>query len=350
VDPGFQIAIYPQGKTKREFPDKGHCQSPRFRFESQVMPYQHPVCETLPLPDNQASFLVSGNEKLRWHFDPKYERPFFYPFNGPSGQSLTRMGHPGAPNHDHHRSVWFAHNSVEGENFWANNTKARIRQKMWLNYQDGEKEAVMAVRLGWFGGDGRELLEQDLVAALSPGPLDGESFLDLQSTFRATLDKVKLGSTNFGFLAVRVAKNISAHFGGGKLTNSHGMEGEPDIFGQSAQWMDYSGPVPSYKEGANPGLRTEGITYFDHPGNPRHPVHWHVRVDGWMGASFNMHEPLVLDKGKPLVLRYLLHAHNGDIDIDRARDIFAAFSNKPGYEVSPAKEIPHQQFKVTRTN
>src|SRR5438874_232420 len=68
------------------------------------------------------------------------------------------------------------------------------------------------------------------------------------------------GKTNFGFLAVRVAKNLSEHFGGGVLTNSEGAKSEPAIFGKQAKWMDYSGPVPNG--------HTEGITYFDHPTNP----------------------------------------------------------------------------------
>ena len=314
------------------------------------MPYQHPKCEILPLPDNQAAFLLHGQEKLCWHFDRKYERPFFFPFNGPSGQSLTRMGHPGAGNHDHHRSVWFAHNSVDGADFWSNRTKARIRQKMWLLYKDGDKEAAMAVRLGWYNDEGRELMEQDLVAALAPGPMEGETFLELHSTFRPTLDKVTLGKTNFGFLAVRVAKSLSAHFGGGELTNSHGMTGEPDLFAQSAEWMDYSGPVPVYQPNGKMELATEGITYFDHPDNPRFPVHWHVRSDGWMGASFNMHDPLALEKGKPLTLRYLLHAHHGGIDPDRAGDIQQMFAKKPGYVVEPAPKVPHQQFELNRTS
>jgi hypothetical protein len=312
------------------------------------MPYEHPICEILPLPDNQASFLVNGKEKLSWHFDRKYERPFFYPFNGPSGRSLTRMGHPGAQNHDHHRSVWFAHNSVAGANFWSNRTKTRIRQKMWLRYRDGEKDALMASRLGWFNDEGQEVMEQDLVASLSPGPMNGETFLELHSTFRPTGESVTLGKTNFGFLAVRVARNISAHFGGGQLTNSHGMKGEPDIFGQSAEWMDYSGPVPIFQEDGKVESKTEGITYFDHPDNPRYPTHWHVRVDGWMGASFNLLEHYTITKDKPLILRYLLHAHDGDIDMDRASDIQQAFAGKPGYTIRSARDIPHQQFEVER--
>src|SRR5262245_44337027 len=193
----------------------------------------HPRCTLIPLPDHQVAFQVDGAERVRWHFGPQYPRPFFYPLVGPaSGLSLTRMGHPGAPDHDHHRSIWFAHEKVSGVNFWGDATMARVRQKQWLAYQDGENEAVMAVRLGWFDGhDPKELLEQDLLVALIPGR-EEESLVEFQSSFRPFAEQLEFGKTNFGFLAVRVAKAVSAFFGGGTLTNSAGAAGEPAIFGK----------------------------------------------------------------------------------------------------------------------
>lgn len=284
-----------------------------------------PRCTILLLPDHQVSFLVDGAERLRWHFGPQYPRPFFYPLAGPSGLSLTRMGHPGAPNHDHHRSVWFAHEKVAGVNFWGDTGTARVRQKEWLAYEDGDAEAVMAVRLGWFDGhDPRELLTQDLFAAVIPGP-GRETFVELQTTFRPTANQLEFAKTNFGFLAVRVAKAISAHFGGGTLTNSDAAAGEPAIFGKPARWVDYSGEQP--------GGHREGVTYFDHPTNPGHPAAWHVREDGWMGASACFAGPRTTTQAEPLTLRYLLHAHAGMLDARRAADVFAAFGTRPPLEL-----------------
>src|SRR5262249_35280532 len=200
-----------------------------------AMPFTFPRGEVVPLPAPQATFRIDGAERLRWHFGPDYPRPFFFPLVGPSGSPLTRMGHPGDPSHDHHRSIWFAHEKVLGINFWGDQTTARVRQLNWFCYKDGPDEAVMAARLGWFdGADPKELLDEELVAAVRPGP-DGETFVELQSTFRPTADSLEFGKTNFGFLAVRVAKHISAHFGGGTLTNSDGAKGEPAIFGKATK-------------------------------------------------------------------------------------------------------------------
>jgi hypothetical protein len=303
------------------------------------MPSEIPRCEVVPLPDHQASFRVGGAERLRWHFGPSYPRPFFFPLAGPSGAPLTRMGHPGAPDHDHHRSVWFAHEKVLGINFWGDRTAARVRQKAWLCYQDGNDEAAMAVSLGWYDGhDPRELLDQQLVVGVRPAPEDG-TLVELQSTFRPTADSLEFGKTNFGFLAVRLAKSISAFFGGGQLTNSEGATGEPAIFGKQAQWVDYSGPVGKGVE--------EGITYFDHPGHPGHPNGWHVREDGWMGCSACMGGPITTTRKEPLVLRYLLHAHAGRADVARAAATLKEFAALPRYEVAKAT-VKHTHNVIRR--
>jgi hypothetical protein len=254
------------------------------------------------------------------------------------------MGHPGAPDHDHHRSIWFAHEKVLGINFWSDNTTARVKQKQWLAYQDGDSEAIMAVRLGWYDGhDPKELLTQDLIAAVKP-LAENETLVELQSTFIPTAESLELGLTNFGFLAVRVAKSISKHFGGGELRSSEGATGESEIFGKPARWMDYSGPVrnPSVAE---PTI--EGITYFDHVNNPGYPPRWHVREDGWMGASFNRTSSFVIRRDKPLVLRYLLHAHHGIVAPKRADEIAASFNAHRVFEIKPLKG-GHVQFEVVR--
>lgn len=306
-----------------------------------------PSHQMLPLPEHQVAFQIDGAEKTRWHFGPEYPRPFFYPFNGPSGVSLTRMGHPGAQNHDHHRSVWFAHAKINGDvDFWSDNTKAQVRQKMWLAYEDGDDEAIMASLSGWFDGEGKELMEQEIVAALI-GLENGEHALEIQITLRppANVETVQLEQTNFGFLAVRVAKTISAYFGGGTLTNSEGGVGEPDIFGKPARWVDYSGPIAA-GEGAGRKTVTEGITFFDHPANPRYPTSWHVREDGWMGASFCMKDPHTIKRDESLVLRYLLHAHGGAYDSGKAEKQHAAFAKRSGFELG--KPEKHGQFEVHR--
>lgn len=274
-------------------------------------------CTLEPLADHQVSFRIRGVEHLRWHYGPSYPRPFFFPFRlTKDGESLTRMGHPGAPDHDHHRSIWFAHQKVSGVDFWSDRTEARIRQLEWLAYQDGDDEAIMAVTLGWFDGHNpAPLLKQQLIAAVRPGD-EGEIQLELQSAFTPTAATLEFGKTNFGFLAVRMAKALSTAFGTGRLTNSHGQTGEPAIFAKPATWVNYAGRRHE---------QVEGVTYFDHPSNPSYPSSWHVRHDGWMGCSATLREGLVTTQDKPLSLRYLLLAHTGEMTAPQAERIARRF-------------------------
>lgn len=58
----------------------------------------------------------------------------------------------------------------------------------------------------------------------------GEYTVELQSRFVPTAASLEFAKTNFGFLAVRVAKSVSAFFGGGVLTSSAGVTGEKQLF------------------------------------------------------------------------------------------------------------------------
>ncbi|MFN4260000.1 MAG: PmoA family protein [Gemmataceae bacterium] len=290
------------------------------------MPFQVPGVQVVPQPDDQVSLQVEGVEKLRWHASSRYPRPFFFPLIGPSGRSLTRMGHPAAPNHDHHRSLWWGHRDVGGVNFWEERGGAQhIRQEAWVHYQDGADEAGMVVNLGWFDAHKSKLLHQQLIAVYRP-LANGESWLEVQTTFTPTVEQLPLGQTNFGFLGLRVAASLSAHYGGGRLRGSEGQVGEPDNFAQSARWMDYSGPIS--------GTDWEGITWFDHPTNPRHPTPWHVRDDGWMSPAFCLREGYVFQGKQPLTLRYGWHGHRGEVDAKIAVSHQRAFALTPAWEVA----------------
>src|SRR5260221_8028425 len=78
-----------------------------------------PRMQVLRLPEDQASVECDGREITRYYFAKDLYRPFLYPLVGPSGKSLTRMGHPRDPNtHSHHNSVWVSHHDVNGVGFW----------------------------------------------------------------------------------------------------------------------------------------------------------------------------------------------------------------------------------------
>jgi hypothetical protein len=281
-----------------------------------------PRMQVLPLPGDQASVERDRLEIARYYFAKDLHRPFLYPLIGPSGRSLTRMGHPRDPNgHSHHNSLWISHHDVGGIGFWndAKTSEGRIVHQKVLRYEDADEEALIEVQNAWVdgAGHGKTLLEEKRGMHFRPQP-DRQWLLILDLTFSTPKEPVTLGKTNFGFVGVRMAKTIGVNDGGGLIRNSEGAINEPQVHEKRARWCDYSGRITN--------SAAEGITLLDHPQNPNHPTTFHVRNDGWMGAAFNFSEPWTIEPGKPLHLRYGLWVHAGvptQATIDKQFDEFS---------------------------
>ncbi len=300
-----------------------------------------------PLAERQFGFFIGQTEVTRWHFSDLAPRPYFFPVNGPSGQSLTRMGHPGAPNHDHHRSLWFAHSDLLGIDFWSETTASRIRQSQWYAIEeglvhDGKNSARIAFELLWTDGhDPQTLLKQDVFATLRTLPSGWT--LELQSDFRAIADGVEFRQSNFGYLGLRVAKSLSVVFGGGRITGADGREGEPELFGKPNRWMDYSGPI--FTQPAPPEPHIEGVTLIDHAKNPNYPVKWHVREDGWIGPSISRDQSILVPRDPPLTSRYMLYVHSGGCNPTLINALADAFDASSLLKVRKGTK-PHHQFEI----
>ncbi len=265
-------------------------------------PKPAPRLQVAPQAYKQASFQRDGVEITRYHFGAGLERPFLFPVVGPSGRSLTRMGHPHDPEgHSHHNSVWMSHVDVGGVDFWSDRRLGVVRHKRIVSYEDeGERSSVTAEN-EWVDSDGKILLNE--TRKISVVLLAGKEWLlMIDSTFTVKDKPVTLGKTPFGLLGVRMAKTIGVADGGGRIRNSEGGVNEKEVLWKQARWVDYSGPIEN-------GV-IEGITLFDHPSNPNHPSYFHVRNDGWMGASLTYDAPREVTPDKPLHVRYGLYVHS----------------------------------------
>lgn len=261
-----------------------------------------PAVQVLPLPYDQASFQYLGTELTRYHFGPGLKRPFLYPVVGPAGRSLTRMGHPRDPvGHSHHNSVWISHQNVGGVNFWEDRTPPQIVCQRIEQYEDGPTAAWLLSVNAWQDAQHKTvMLERRRIEVQALAAEQWLMLIDMQLEAPAG-EPVMLGQSPFGMIGVRMAKTIGVLDGGGRLLNSEGQLGEEAIFRKPARWVDYSGPITHEATG--------GITLMDHPSNPGHPTPFHVRGDGWMGASLTLRGPITLQPGQPLRLRYGLWVH-----------------------------------------
>ena len=263
-------------------------------------PPPFPRVQAAPAPDRQIVFEIDGTEAARYHYDAGYHRPFVFPLIGPVGRPLTRITHPHDPDgHGHHLSIWVSHRSVNGANFWEDGT-ARIVHEAIEKIQDGPDAAALTVRNVWRSGDGENVLKERRTMRLWALP-EGERYLDVTLDLTPAGGAVTFDKTPFGFMAFRVAKTMGVHDGGGTIRNSEGGIDEKEVFWKRARWVDYTGRVTPGEE--------NGLALFDHPENPRSPAHFHVRDDGWVGASFTFESPYELKATETLTLRYRLYAH-----------------------------------------
>ena len=278
-----------------------------------------PRVQAVPLPKQECAFEIDGLEVTRYHYGVEAPKPYLFPVRGPAGRRLTGMAHPYDPiGHRHHRSIWVGHRDVNGVNFWEETEDARRRaddarwradDARWRaeivtdgieGFAQGSRAASATFRHRWLGAEGQALLEEQrtiIVHALA----GDERYLDITLALTAADRTVTLGKTPFGFLGIRVSPMMAVKDGQGEIRNAEGERNETGVHWKRSRWVDYTGTV-------SPEERN-GIALFDHPGNPRFPTYFHVRDDGWMGASFCYEAPYELAQGERLVLRYRLYIH-----------------------------------------
>lgn len=241
------------------------------------------------------------------------------------------MGHPHDPeSHSHHNSFWVAHADVNSLSFWEDRSKGRILHQRVERFEDSDAEALLIVQNVWQNETNHQALLTERRAMRVLPLLEKEWLLIIDLELQANTGEVVLGKTPFGLVGVRMAKTIGVNDGGGTLRNSEGGVGEKEIFWKHARWVDYSGPITR--------TATEGITLMDHPANPNHPTGFHVRGDGWMGASFTLDAARTLQPKQPLQLRYGLYVHAGQPSLEALNKRWEEFAKTIAGVPAPPKK------------
>ncbi len=254
-------------------------------------------------------------------------RPYFYPVLGPDESPMTRKW-PLEPStdeehdHPHHRGLWYAHSSVNGLDFWSEETNfCKIVHDGFIKIESGEKFGVIQSKDKWVDHSNHVVCTDVRTMRIYNLPKD-ERMFDFDVTLQAPAGKpVVFGDEKDGTIATRLPESMRLKHkngqGEGHIVLSTGVRDEK-TWGKHADWCYYYGPV----DGGTKGRETMGVAIFDSPENPRHPTTWHVRDYGLFAANpFGLHffekKPagagdMTIPAGKSVTFRYRFYYHRGD--------------------------------------
>src|SRR5438067_639321 len=98
--------------------------------------------------DGKLVIEIGAHPFAEYHYQ-NVPKPYLYPVLGPGGERMTRdwpMKDVPEEDHDHphHRSIWYAHGDVNGQDFWSESDKAgkTVHQKFEL-IQSGAEVGII---------------------------------------------------------------------------------------------------------------------------------------------------------------------------------------------------------------
>ncbi|MAD34098.1 MAG: hypothetical protein CMJ88_10100 [Planctomycetes bacterium] len=255
-------------------------------------------------------------------------RPYVWPVLAPSGIPVTR-NHPmwvrenEQHDHPHHKSLWFAHGSVNGYDFWQGVKHHEQILHVTTETQErsgGEVEVVSEYK--WQVEGGRVIMREQRSMTFTE-QADYRT-IDVAFKLMATEGDVLFGDTKEGTFAMRLhpSLRVEGKIANGTLTDSEGRLGK-EVWGKRARWIHDYGRV---------GGDDVGVAIFDHPTNLRHPTWWHARTYGLLAANpFGKHDfqggpsgggDFMLKKGEEMTLRYQVLVHYGAWSPDRLENLW----------------------------
>ncbi|MGD0897764.1 MAG: DUF6807 family protein [Thermoguttaceae bacterium] len=223
---------------------------------------------------------------------------YLHPVYAPDGTVLTDDFNK---DHPHHRGIsWmWSEVTVGGKkgDIW---TVKEFQQRFvgWKARETGGAVARLAVENGWFDGDRKFVSEE--VEILAHAASEGRRLLEFTLRLDAVDRPVQIAGTpegkkGFGGFCFRFAPRD----GGSAKTVIRTDEGIAEKDGVLARhpWAEISGVF----HGRPAGARVEDV-----PSNPGYPKNgWLLRHGfGFLNVSYPGLEPITLEPGKPLVLKY----------------------------------------------
>jgi hypothetical protein len=252
--------------------------------------------------------------------DDTIPRPYFAHVRAPSGLQVTRNHPPveGEDLADHgtfHPGIWMSFGDISGFDYWRN--RARVRHVEFASVPRGEAgRGSFAVRNQYLEGNDPSKIVCEEIARYSFLARPAGYLVIWDSTFSSPRDFAFGDQEEMG-VGFRVATPLRVGASGkgnlppgtGTILDSHGRQNEQEVWGNSADWCDYSGTLAG---------QHAGLAIFCHPKNLR-PSWFHARDYGLLQANLFGREAfgrgdksaIVVRPGETLRLRYGILVHSG---------------------------------------
>ncbi|QDV45585.1 hypothetical protein Enr13x_54640 [Stieleria neptunia] len=263
---------------------------------------------------SESSVALVRGQQIIWQFNhgATLDVPYFHPLSTGGGRVLT-WDQP--PDHAWHHGLWFGWKYINGVNYWEHDRqtgKPAGRTEttgVQVETRDDHSARLLLALAYHAGGDEEVVLRERRRIDISAPNAHDEYTLDWTAQFTAGNGSVELDRTppkeqswgGYAGLSVRFAKAL----GDRQASSDQGpvQFGPGDRHRSRASSIDYSGVID--------GDRV-GMAILDHPDNPRHPTPWYIirsPVTGYMNAALLNDEPMTIEPGGRMTLRYRVIVH-----------------------------------------
>lgn len=291
----------------------------------------HPI----KIVETEQGFIVmEGDEKILFYqrqpksLDGKYSRAnYIHPLYGLDGQILTEDF---PSDHPHHRGIFWAWHQV-----WVKDKRVgdpwATRDFCWDVYDakifavDSQSKALQ-VHVFWKSPLWTDAKRQQKPFVKETTTIrvyrvqDDIRKIDFHIGLLALEDGVRIGGSEdekgYGGFSTRIRLPDGLSF-----TGSTGPVEPRRLSVEAGPWLDFSGHFHQDRQ-------VSGLAILCHNSLPNYPPRWILRRKGSaQNAVYPGREPILLSREKPLVLRYRLIVHRGDVQQARLDKLQAEYNS-----------------------
>jgi hypothetical protein len=290
------------------------CGSGRSSFFSFV---DDPALGTMTVRDGALVVLTFRyGDQLPTGVDPKYVRSgYIHPLFGPDGEVLTD-DFPG--DHLHHHGLFWTWPIVRTRGLKTGTWEPAIpplRQQFvrWTDKSIRKGAARLGIESVW-KLEGKEIVARETAEFIVHPAEELGRAIDVSLTIGAVGGPIEFqGSQDAGKGYGGLCFRGAPEFKGAALTTDKGPQNE-DAVNTPYLWADVSTPE-------------HGVAIFVAPGHPGHPIPWLIRNSyaGILNPSWPGLKSATIEVGRPVILRYRLYIHRGDVAAGRVAEQYAAY-------------------------